>query len=252
TSLENIVFGIGASSRTWEHRKRYIKLWWRPNETRGIVSLDRRALTSNQGEGHDHIRITRLPSELFQLNFSRVHWFVLSDDDTFFVLDNLVQVLSRYDHREFYYIGGLSESHHQSVLGFSTSMAFGGAGIAMSYALVEALEKIQDDWIIRNYHIWGVDGKLQACMAELGVPLTIEKGFHQMDLHGDVISFLASHPHSPLVSLHHMDGFNPIFPGMSRKEALDHLSSAIQSNPSAVLQQSFCYNQEFRWSLKVA
>ncbi|BAU02245.1 hypothetical protein VIGAN_11172800, partial [Vigna angularis var. angularis] len=35
TNVEHIVFGIAASSNLWETRKEYIKVWWKPNKTRG-------------------------------------------------------------------------------------------------------------------------------------------------------------------------------------------------------------------------
>ena len=40
TNISLIVFGMAASSRLWNHRKEYIKLWWRPNVTRGNFWLD--------------------------------------------------------------------------------------------------------------------------------------------------------------------------------------------------------------------
>ena len=39
TELKHIAFGIAASSNLWDKRKEYIKLWWRPGETRGAVCL---------------------------------------------------------------------------------------------------------------------------------------------------------------------------------------------------------------------
>ncbi|EFJ06776.1 hypothetical protein SELMODRAFT_430371 [Selaginella moellendorffii] len=169
----------------------------------------------------DQIRVSRLPSELFRLKFFGVRRHLLRRGQS---RPSSLQVRS-----QFYYIGAFSESHYQSVTGFSTNMAFGGAGIALSYSLVKALEKMQDDCIRRNYHVWGVDGKLQACMAELGVPLTLDRRFHQMDIRGDAIGLLDSHPTTPLVSLHHLDTVDPIFPGMNRIQALAQLSLAIRA-----------------------
>lgn len=39
--MEHLVFGIAASADLWEHRKNYIKTWWKlPDQMRGIVWLD--------------------------------------------------------------------------------------------------------------------------------------------------------------------------------------------------------------------
>ncbi|CAN1299450.1 hypothetical protein LINPERPRIM_LOCUS24217 [Linum perenne] len=40
-SLEHLVFGIAGSSQLWDRRKEFLRLWWRPNEMRGHVWLDK-------------------------------------------------------------------------------------------------------------------------------------------------------------------------------------------------------------------
>lgn len=208
TELRHIAFGIGSSSDLWNHRKNYVRLWWRPAEMRGAVWLDR-PLTSAETDDRDlekdslppvkisgdtsgfdytheegrrsGIRISRIVSETLRLGLRDVRWFVMGDDDTYFVADNLVRVLGRYDHNQFYYIGSVSESHRQNIK-FSYEMAYGGGGFAISYALAVALEKMQDKCIQRYPELYGSDDRIQACMAELGVPLTREVGFHQVSL----------------------------------------------------------------------
>ncbi|MCI40355.1 fringe-related family protein, partial [Trifolium medium] len=65
----------------------------------------------------------------------------MGDDDTVFFTDNLITVLSKYDHNQMYYIGGNSESVEQDVIHFYT-MAYGGGGFAISYPLAAELVKI--------------------------------------------------------------------------------------------------------------
>ena len=166
TIISHIVFGIASSSRLWNHRKEYIKLWWRPNETRGNVWLDQE-VKSEPSEEHllptlrissdvskfkvknpqgDRlgVRISRIVSETVRLgmekNNNNVRWFVMGDDDTFFVTENLVKVLQKYDHNQFYYIGTNSESHLQNIH-FSYNMAYGGGGFAISYPLAATTEQ---------------------------------------------------------------------------------------------------------------
>ena len=154
----------------------------RPGEglPRVMVSSDtsRFAYTTRQGH-RSAIRISRIVSETFQLGIEDVRWFVMGDDDTVFVTENLIRVLSKYDHNQYYYIGSLSESHLQNIY-FSYNMAYGGGGFAISYPWAKALERMQDRCIQRYPGLFASDDRMQACMAELGVPLTKELGFHQV------------------------------------------------------------------------
>jgi hypothetical protein len=205
STLRNIVFGIGASAELWDQRKEYVKLWWRPGELRGFVWLDEPVAASLEdgGElpelrvsqdisrfrytnpkGHPSaIRLSRIVSEMVRLQPEDVHWFVMGDDDTIFSPDNLVKVLSKYDHTKMVYIGSNSEDHKQNV-DFSYQMAFGGGGFALSYPLAKALEGMQDKCLERHPELFGSDDRMQACVSELGVPLLKEAGFHQVSPQG--------------------------------------------------------------------
>lgn len=198
-SLKHIVFGIAGSSRLWKQRKELMRLWWLPN-MRGHVWLEK-MVPFEKGDdslppsrlsedisrfrytnptGHPSgLRISRIVIECFRLRLPNVRWFVLGDDDTIFNIDNLVAVLSKYNPSEMVYIGSPSESHSANTY-FSHSMAYGGAGIAISYPLAEALSKIHDDCIERYPDFYGSDDRLHACITELGIPLTVEHGFHQV------------------------------------------------------------------------
>ena len=90
----------------------------------------------------------------------------------------MLQVLSKYDHSQYYYIGANSESVEQNVL-HSYGMAFGGRGFSISYPLAKALEKMQDNCLDWYSYLYGSDARIHACLANLGVPLTKELGFHQ-------------------------------------------------------------------------
>ncbi|KAK4370533.1 hypothetical protein RND71_010008 [Anisodus tanguticus] len=138
-------------------------------------------LYTNRQGNRSAIRISRVVSETLRLDPKDVRWFVMGDDDTVFVVENVVRILSKYDHNQYYYIGSSSESHIQNIF-FSYAMAYGGGGFAISYPLAKELEKIQDRCIQRYPGLYGSDDRIQACMAELGVPLTREPGFHQMEI----------------------------------------------------------------------
>ncbi|OMO88815.1 hypothetical protein COLO4_20064 [Corchorus olitorius] len=66
-------------------------------------------------------------------------------------------------------------------------MAYGGGGYALSYSLVQKeLVPAIDECIERYPRSRTSDELLSYCLADLGVDYTIEKGFHQIDLHGDI------------------------------------------------------------------
>ncbi|KAL6128671.1 hypothetical protein ACLB2K_072026 [Fragaria x ananassa] len=161
------------------------------------------------------IRISRIVSESFRLGMENVRWFVLGDDDTVFVAENLVRVLQ-------------------------------------NYPLAKTLEKMQDRCIQRYPDLYGSDDRLQACMAEIGVPLTREKGFHQFDVFGSLFGLLAAHPVAPLVSLHHLDVVEPIFPNMDRIHALQRLELSIKLDSAGLAQQSICYDINRSWTVSVS
>lgn len=125
------------------------------------------------------LRIARIVLESYRLGLDNVRWYVLGDDDTVYFKENLVEVLSRYDHNQMYYIGGNSESVEQDMI-HSYGMAYGGGGIALSSALVEQLVKLLDGCIDRYPELYGSDERIRACVTEIGVPLTRELGFHQV------------------------------------------------------------------------
>ncbi|XP_074335679.1 uncharacterized protein LOC141672889 isoform X2 [Apium graveolens] len=264
---------LKASAKLWEKRKNYIKLWWRGEKMRGIVWLDSHvdfkndeALSlpevkiSGKTDGFEYknrkgdrsaIRISRIVSETLKLGMENVRWFVMGDDDTVFLTENLVRVLNKYDHNQYYYIGSLSESHLQNIY-FSYGMAYGGGGFAISYPLAKALARMQDKCIQRYPILYGSDERIQACMAELGVPLTKELGFHQYDVYGNLFGLLAAHPVTPLVSLHHLDVVEPIFPNVTRIEALQRLMIPMKLDSAGIIQQSICYERNKTWTISVS
>jgi len=198
------------------------------------------------------VRISRIVSETFRLGLPNVDWFVLGDDDTFFFPQNLVKVLSRYDHTQMRYIGSFSETHSQNIMLFSYNMAFGGGGFAISFPLAQALAQMQDECNFRYGQMFGSDDRLYACISELGVPLTKNPGFHQMDINGDPFGILAAHPVTPILSIHHLDTISPIFPNKTRLQALQKLTQAAEVESGSVVQQSICYDKELKWSFSVS
>lgn len=280
TTLSHVVFGIGASARTWDQRRGYAELWWRPDAMRGHVWLDEQPVSpwpastcppyrvsanaSRFGNRASASRMARIVADSFlaisaelQANDTTgdsVRWFVMGDDDTVFFPDNLVAVLRKYDHEEMYYVGAPSESVEQNVM-HSYGMAFGGGGFAVSYPAAAALARAMDGCLDRYSQFYGSDQRVQACLSELGVPLTREPGFHQVDIRGDAYGMLAAHPVTPLISLHHLDHIEPISPtGHTPIDAVQPLVRASRFDPARLLQQAFCYQHGpgYTWSISIA
>ncbi|KAE9593053.1 hypothetical protein Lal_00029068 [Lupinus albus] len=277
TTLDHLVFGIASSKRSWPKRKEYVKLWWQPNnamkgcvfvdsipDEKGHVENDTSSLPPlcvSQNTSHfrytckgglrSAIRVARVVAETVALNHSDVRWYVFGDDDTVFFPENVVKTLSKYDHELWYYIGAHSEVYEQNRL-FGFGMAFGGAGFAISSSLAKVLVKVFDSCIERYPHLYGSDGRVYSCLAELGVGLTHEPGFHQVDLKGNAFGLLAAHPVTPLLSLHHPDYTDPIFPNMTTSQALKHLFKVVNVDSQRVLQQTICYDRWFSWTISVS
>ncbi|XP_062095532.1 uncharacterized protein LOC133801359 [Humulus lupulus] len=275
TNISHILFGIGGSAKTWNDRRHYSKLWWKSNVTRGFVWLDKEPpqpettssessfmpyrVSANTSEfkytcsygSRSAVRMARILKESFELGLDNVRWFVMGDDDTVFFTENLVVVLGKYDHNEMYYVGGNSESVEQNVI-HSYSMAYGGGGFAVSYPLAVELVRVLDSCINRYHNFFGSDQKVQGCLSEMGVPLTKELGFHQLDIRGHSYGLLAAHPVAPLVSLHHINYLEPLFPNQTRIDSLKRLVSAYEMDPGRTLQQAVCYDLKRKWSISVS
>ncbi|OEL18205.1 hypothetical protein BAE44_0020776 [Dichanthelium oligosanthes] len=279
TSLRHVVFGIASSRRTLPLRLPLLRLWLRhparaylfldaappapaPNLPPGLalrVSADASRFPYTHPRGlPSAVRVARITGELVSaLDQEEGHqqqpprWLVLADDDTAFVLPNLLRALRGYDHREPWYLGARSESAAQNAWhGFA--MAYGGAGVAVSWPLARRLARALDSCVLRYPHLYGSDARIYACLAELGVELTHEPGFHQIDLHGDISGLLRAHPLSPLVSLHHLDHVYPLYPGMDRTRAMKHFFRAANADPARILQQTVCYDRKRSLTVSIA
>lgn len=74
---------------------------------------------------------------------------------------------------------------------------------------------------------------------------------YQVDVRGNLFGMLSAHPLSPLLSLHHVDIVDPIFPNMNRSEALEHLFKAVNVDPTRILQQTICYDHSNSLTISV-
>ena len=226
------------------------------------------------------IRVARVVEETFNAeNGDDVRWYVFADDDTVLFVDNVVEVLRKYDHSKYFYVGMPSECVGPNIK-LSFNMAFGGAGYALSHPLAKAVAKNLDLCLKRYPTLYGSDEIIYSCIADLGVSLTPEKGFHQVikfyqflnliffststfldvdlepclqiDLYQDISGLLSAHPQSLALSLHHLEGLRSIFPSMNRTESVNHLMQAAKADGSRLLQQTICYQMHKNWTFSVS
>lgn len=74
----------------------------------------------------------------------------------------------------------------------------------------------------------------------------------QFDVYGNLFGLLSTHPITPLVSLHHLDVVEPIFPNMTQVQALQHLQVPMQLDSAGLMQQSICYDKANEWTISVS
>lgn len=74
----------------------------------------------------------------------------------------------------------------------------------------------------------------------------------QYDVYGNLFGLLAAHPVTPLVTLHHLDVVEPIFPNVTRVEALQRLKIPMKLDSAGLIQQSICYEKNKTWTISVS
>lgn len=199
TTLKHLLFGLVGSEKAWHHRKAYIESWWRPNVTRGFLFLDKAptgdllpwSAASPPYRISDDLtkflnktdvvaqRIIHAIMEVYREDHEELRWLVMGDDDSVFILDNIIRVLQQYDHNKYYYFGGQSE-FILSNYWYSFSQGFGGAGFIMSYPLAKVVAADMEKCLLRYRHLKAADTTTMSCIADVGVNLTPLKGIHQV------------------------------------------------------------------------
>ncbi|KAH0704930.1 hypothetical protein KY290_009644 [Solanum tuberosum] len=175
--------------------------------------------------------------EVLEQEHEGVRWVVMGDDDSMFFVENIVDVLAKYDHNKYYYFGAQS---------------FGGAGFIMSFPLAKALAQDIESCLRRYPFLNSADLITMVCIVDLGVGFTPLKGLHHLDMRGDISGLLSSHPKTPLLSLHHIDSIAPIFPLMDRAKSLKHFMKAAKFDQSRLLQQTICHHRLSNWTFSVS
>ncbi|KAI9094185.1 hypothetical protein K1719_026767 [Acacia pycnantha] len=247
TTRRHLVFAIASSSLSWPKRRSYVRHWFSPNSTRAFAFLDAPVANGSSFLPDMPPVVVSADTSKFPYTFKRGLRSAIR------VARVVKEVVDRNepDVRWWFYIGSNSESYEQNVKN-SFQMAFGGGGFAISHSLAKVLSRVLDSCLRRYSHLYGSDARIYSCVAELGIALTHEPGFHQVDLRGALLGLLAAHPLSPLLSLHHLDIVEPLFPRMNNTQALEHLFEAANVDPHRILQQAVCYDRSKALTVSVS
>ena len=256
----HIAYGLCSSFQTFPQRFELMTQWWQSGMSGAVFvdvlpeGLDRRALP----KGLD-VLVSSRPwtfvseaercawSQIADLhnNFPEADWFVIGDDDTFFVPSAIDLYLQQLSAKEKWYIGSPSESASQRALYGNLKLvngdvmkdfAFGGGGVIISGALMREMAPHMQQCLLDYTSLFGSDQRIAVCAQQAGANLTDNRGMHQCDLGTtNIMSLLEAHPLTPLLSLHHMNSVQLA----EGKTLLDVRGSRLR-NPFGALQQSVC------------
>lgn len=179
-----------------------------------------------------------------------VDWYLVVDDDALVFPQGLLAVLSKYDPSELWYLGNISEDAHQVQL--HGRMAYGGGGFVLSKPAAKLLHDNLAECLPRYDVVYGQDSRVFACLSELDIPLTIEPGFHQFDLEGDIRGILEQHPPRPLVTLHHLPSLDPFYPHLSLDQGVSLALQASSVLGESFVQQHVMVNRANQWTFSLA
>ncbi|DBA85726.1 TPA: hypothetical protein ACH3X1_005292 [Trebouxia sp. C0004] len=266
SSSSNIVFGLCSSGNTVHNRILDVESWWQ-TQYNGLLLVDNvpeglpalpKGLQVQSSDKWDFVSSAERCawSQIADAHtaYPSADWYVLGDDDTFFVPEALQTVLSKYNASKPFYLGAPSESGKQNYdLGIwllSTGaqlgkFAFGGGGIIISRGLMQAMIPDYEQCLHDHDGMIGGDQRIGACVKVLspGTDLTPYFGMHQIDTvhhENDLLAFLEAHPVQPLLSLHHMADVS--LPGLGD---LFGLRPYVKRNPYGILQQTVCQSKHY-------
>ena len=137
-------------------------------------------LSSNSKYGWDIDAHKNLPGfKLLYETFPDNTWYIMIDDDTYLVPQNLESCLDKFDHRKDWYLGHmLGFSCRGSEGGTPTRFAHGGTGIIISRSALQKMLKFVDSCIPKYRECFGGDMRTALCLRDAGVEATMLETAH--------------------------------------------------------------------------
>lgn len=238
TTLDRVSISVISSKGTFDRVEKYASAWrtpevrlsvwvdelplFLPDDLEGITHVSTAMAHPwwNSTKKDHHTRLAWTIVDVYNLHPTGVDWYFVIDDDTIVFTPGLLSVLSKYDPQGLWYIG--NDSEDMSQIQVHGRMAYGGGGYVVSVRVAQMMAETMAECLPRYDGLYGQDARVFACASELDVAYTRELGFHQMDLEGDIKGLLESHPPAPLVTLHHLQSVEPVFPHLPVPHARTH------------------------------
>ncbi|KAI4311476.1 hypothetical protein MLD38_036369 [Melastoma candidum] len=213
--INHIAFGIASSSKLWPGRKEYVKTRWLPGRMQGMAWLD--GPLKNTTAENALLPPMRLSGNTSSFEYRnrkghrsaiRIPWII---SETFRMTETAEGI--------WWFVMGDDDA------------------VFVPDNLVRVLWRYDHggSWYIGS----NSNSESHIQNMEFSYNMAYGGGF---DVYGNPFGLLAAHPVTPLVSLHHLDLIEPIFPNMTRVRALRKLWVRQGYGSAALMQQSICYD----------
>ncbi|KAI8826499.1 hypothetical protein BJ741DRAFT_540761 [Chytriomyces cf. hyalinus JEL632] len=119
--------------------------------------------------------------KLVYKKYPNVDWYLMIDDDSYVMMDNLKMYLQKLDPNKKHYIGQMNRfkgCDGVSEYGTGPHFAQGGAGIVISRGAMVAMMENIDDCIVRYKDCWAGDIRVGLCLRDSAIPIHHQVGFH--------------------------------------------------------------------------
>ncbi|CAF1561281.1 unnamed protein product [Adineta ricciae] len=266
-NIDDLVFGITTTVERLVHIIRSLRFWTRDIGIRCLITFHHTEI-KNLETARKLFEMEQIPC-LTDITFTRryverffdlvnrtwsllanktndssnkeVKWLLIGDDDTLWLIPNLLRTLNNYNYKKPTYLGDHSD-HLESMQRFGRYYAYGGGGIAFSRPLAQNLAH-NISFCDKYKELFGGDMMLGKCATEvMKVQLSRDVKFHQMDIRGDATGYFESGIQG-LVSIHHMFSWWSPVPGWVSEDKEDIVDRFYQAYRST----SFSYLKRYIW-----
>lgn len=113
--------------------------------------------------------------------FPNAEWYIMIDDDTYLLVENLMYNLAKYNHNDKIYLGNPTEFQGCDgikKMGEGIKFAHGGSGIIISRGAMIEMMKVIDVCIVKYKGCWAGDIRTALCLRDVDIYRKIEREFN--------------------------------------------------------------------------